>query len=104
MTVRAPYVLAAALCGGLAGATVVRAAAAPAVVLLGLAVLGGARAPLGAAVCVLALAGWWWGSERLRTPDRSALAPRIGTAERAIVELEEPPRPGRFEPLTASRW
>jgi competence protein ComEC len=96
VTVRASYLLASALCGGLAGATVVRAAAAPAAVLLGLAALGGARAPLGAAACALALAGWWWGSERLRTLDRSVLAPRIGTAERAIVELEEPPRPGRF--------
>ena len=73
MTVRAPYVLAAALCGGLAGATVVRAAAAPAVVLFGLAALGGARAPLGAAVCALALAGWWWGSARLDALDRSPL-------------------------------
>jgi predicted membrane metal-binding protein len=97
VTLRAPYVLATALCGGLAGATVLRATAAPAVVLLGLAALGGARAPLGAAACALALAGWWWGSERLRMLDRSALAPRIGTAERATVELEEPPRPGRFE-------
>ncbi|HVA32135.1 MAG TPA: DUF4131 domain-containing protein, partial [Gaiellaceae bacterium] len=97
MTVRAPYLLAAALCGGLAGATVVRASVAPAAVLLGLAALGGVRAPLGAAACALVLAGWWWGSERLRVLDRSTLAPRIGTAERAIVELEEPPHPGRFE-------
>ena len=97
MTARVPYVLASALCCGLAGATVVRATVVPAAVLLALVALGGARAPLGAAACALVLAGWWWGSERLRTLDRSALAPRIGTAERAIVELEEPPRPGRFE-------
>ncbi len=97
MTVRVPYLLASALCGGLAGATVLRASVVPAALLLGIAALGGARAPLGAAVCVLAVAGWWWGSERLRTLDRSVLASRIDTAARAVVELEEPLRPGRFE-------
>jgi competence protein ComEC len=96
VTVRAPYLLAAALCAGLAGATVVRVSVLPAAVLLGLAALGGARVPLGAAALVLVLAGWWWGSERLRTLDRSVLVPRIGTSERAVVELQEPPRPGRF--------
>ena len=97
MTVRAPYLLASALCCGLAGATIARATAVTAAVLLGLAALGCTRAPLGAAACALALVGWWWGSERIRMLDRSALAARVGTAERAVVELEEPPHPGRFE-------
>ena len=95
MTVRAPYVLAGALCGGLVAATVIRVAVIPAVLLLVLvAVL---RAPLVAAACVLAIAGWWWGSERLRSLDRSALQSHIGTAARAVVELQEPPRAGRFD-------
>ena len=33
----------------------------------------------------------------MQSLDRSALRSSIGTAERAIVELEEPPRIGRFE-------
>jgi competence protein ComEC len=103
MSVRAPHVLAAGVCCGLAASTVVRAAVVPAAVLLALAALLGAVAlvrtgatPV-ALACALAVAGWWWGSERLRTLDRSALLPRVGTAARAVVELEEPPRPGRFE-------
>ena len=97
MTVRPPYVLAGALCAGLAGATLVRAAALPALLLLALAVLGGARAPLPAVACALAVVGWWWGSARLVSLDASVLRPRVGTAARAVVELAEPPHPGRFE-------
>jgi len=44
----------------------------------------------------LALAGWWWGSARLTALDDSALAERIGTAGRAIVQVTAPPRPTRF--------
>jgi competence protein ComEC len=55
------------------------------------AALACARAP-----CALAVAGWWWGSRRLHALDRSILLPRVGTAERALVETEEPPRVGRF--------
>jgi competence protein ComEC len=87
-----PYLLAGALAGGLAAATAVRFAVAPAVVLGGLSVL---RPRLGLA-CVLAVAGWWWGGERLQALDRSVLAPRIDTAGRALVEVEEPPRRGRY--------
>jgi competence protein ComEC len=56
------------------------------------AVLACARAP-----CALAAAGWWWGSRRLHALDRSVLRPRVGTAERALVEVEETPRVGRFD-------
>ena len=94
---RPPHVLVGALCAGLAGATLVRAAALPAVLLLGLAALAAGRAPLAAAGCALAVLGWWWGSERLAMLDASALRPRIGTAARALVELAEPPHAGRFE-------
>ena len=95
MTVRTPYLLAAALCCGLAAANVARLAVLPAALLLALALV--VRSPLVVAACALALLGWWWGSERLRTLDHSALLPRVGTAARAVVELEEPPRAGRFE-------
>jgi competence protein ComEC len=55
-------------------------------------VLACARAP-----CALAAAGWWWGSRRLDALGRSVLLARVGTAERALVETEEPPRVGRFD-------
>ncbi|MGZ8716292.1 MAG: DUF4131 domain-containing protein, partial [Gaiellaceae bacterium] len=97
MTLRVPYVLAAALCTGLAAATVARAAVLPAALLLALALALVLRAPLAAAACALAVVGWWWGSERLRSLDHSALLPRVGTAARAVVELQEPPRAGRFD-------
>ncbi|HEY8704801.1 MAG TPA: ComEC/Rec2 family competence protein [Gaiellaceae bacterium] len=95
MTLRVPYVLTAALCTGLAAATVARAAVVPAALLLALALV--LRAPLAAVACALAVVGWWWGSERLRSLDHSVLLPRVGTAARAVVELQEPPRAGRFE-------
>jgi competence protein ComEC len=41
--------------------------------------------------------GWWWGSRRLDVLGHSALLPRVGTAERALVEVEETPRVGRFD-------
>ena len=94
MNVRAAYLFAGALCFGLAAANAVRAAVVPVVVLLALAAL--LRAPHVAAACVLAVAGWWWGSARLHALDRSVLLPRVGTAARAVVEVQEPPRAGRF--------
>jgi ComEC/Rec2-related protein len=97
VTVRAPYLLAGALCAGLAGATVLRASALLAATLLASAAFGAGRVPLVAAACALAVAGWWWGSERLRSLDRSALSSQVGTAARAVVELQEPPRLGRFQ-------
>ena len=100
MTIRAPHALVAALCVGIAAANAARLAspalAAVAVVLvLGAALLdGGPRVALLAAA--LASAGWWWGSVRLGALDRSFLEPRIGTAERALVEVTAPPRRSRF--------
>jgi competence protein ComEC len=52
---------------------------------------------------VLAAAGWWWGSRRLDALDRTVLLPRVGTAERALVVTEEPPRVGRFDVRILSR-
>lgn len=90
------------VCAGLAAATAARVAVQPA--LLGAAVLATSafaasepRLRLAGTALALALAGWAWGSVRLDSIDRSVLAPRIGTAERALVEIEEPPRRGTFD-------
>jgi competence protein ComEC len=45
----------------------------------------------------VAVVGWGLGSARLATIDHSTLAPRIGTAERALVDVAEPARHGSFE-------
>ncbi|HUJ92067.1 MAG TPA: ComEC/Rec2 family competence protein [Gaiellaceae bacterium] len=102
MTVRAPSLLVAALCLGIAGATLARVAISAAAVVGAAAVAvalaaNDRRARLGAAACVVAVGGFAWGSHRLAALDHSVLAARVGTAERALVEVEEPPRPGRFE-------
>jgi competence protein ComEC len=102
VSLRVPHTLACALCLGLAAATVVRIALVPAMlaaaVLLALATAAShPHAALAAAALALGVAGCAWGSARLAAIDRSILAPRIGTAERAVVELEEPPRHGSFE-------
>jgi ComEC/Rec2-related protein len=90
--IRRPYLLAGSLGAGLAAATAARFAVAPAAVLALLALV---RPRLGLPV-VLLLAGWWWGTERLQALDRSALAPRVDTAGRAVVHVQEPPRRGRY--------
>jgi len=101
--IRTPYVLAGALAAGLASATAWRFSLVPAALALGLAALR----PRASLAVALALAGWWWGSERLQALDRSVLAPRIGTAGGAIVDVTEPPRRGRYEVrvrAVAVRW
>jgi competence protein ComEC len=45
----------------------------------------------------VAVAGWGFGSFRVDAVDHSVLAPRIGTAEHAVVEVAEPVRHGSFE-------
>jgi competence protein ComEC len=101
--IRPPYLCAGALATGLASATVTRFSLVPAVLVLGLAALW----PRAALAVALALVGWWWGSERLQALDRSVLAPRIGTAGDALVDVSEPPRRGRYEVrvrAVAVRW
>lgn len=102
MTVRAPHTLGCALCLGLAAATAARVALGPAalVAVACLALAVAAPSPQVALALVglsLAVAGWGFGSARLAAIDQSTLAPRIGAAERAVVEVEEPPRRGSFE-------
>ena len=97
-----PTLLVTALCVGLAAANALRlgvvAVAIPGAVAAATALAAGdRRVRFAAAACAVGLAGWWWASHRLAALDASVLAPRIGTAERAVVETEEPARPGRFE-------
>ncbi|HEY3544017.1 MAG TPA: ComEC/Rec2 family competence protein [Gaiellaceae bacterium] len=87
------YLALAAISGGLAVSLLVHASPAAAGVAAASALL--LRPPLAAAL-VLAVAGWLWGTHRLYALDRSVLVPRIGTAERAVVETQEPARSSRF--------
>src|SRR6266542_4770630 len=94
LVVRGPHALVGALCVGVASANAARLASpllafvSVAALLAAVFVRPGLRLPLAAAA--LALAGWWWGSVRLDRLDRSVLAARIGTAERALVEVDAP--------------
>ena len=95
------HCLVAALCVGLAAANLQRLAS----LLVVLAAVAAAAAELGvgprgrgAGVLLgLALLGWWWGSVRLDSIDRSPLLSRVGTAERALLEVTAPPRPGPYD-------
>ena len=90
---RTAYLLPVALCVGCALSLVLRPALVPAVVVVCVGTL--ARPHLMLALLLVA-GGWWWGSERIRALDRSVLAAQIGTAERTIVETQEPAHVTRF--------
>src|SRR5439155_8420167 len=45
----------------------------------------------------LALGGWWWGSVRLETIDRSPLTGLLGRAAQARVSVTGPARLGRYD-------
>jgi competence protein ComEC len=102
VTARLPHAFVGALCLGFALANVARPAVVP--TLAGAAALASVAlaapdsrfraAALASAVVAVA---WGWGSLRLAQLDRSVLASRIGTAEWAVLEVEEPPRPGAFD-------
>ena len=102
MTVRLPHAAVGALCFGFVLANLARPGVLP---VLGAAfVLGSVGAAVAdsrlraalLASAVVAIA-WGWGGLRLAQLDHSVLEARIGTAEWAVVEVEEPPRPGTFE-------
>ena len=106
-----PYLFALAACCGLAAANVARVG--PLTGLLVVAAVCGAsvvgrRLPRAALVAfALAAGGWIWGSARLEVLDRSFLAARIGTAQRAHAVVTGPARVGRFDvrvPATVSAW
>jgi hypothetical protein len=101
VTVRIPHALVGALCLGFALANLVRPAVVPALGLavvfaFGLAASDSRFRALALASAVVAVA-WGWGSARLAQLDRSVLSARIGTAEWAVIEVEEPPRAGAFD-------
>ena len=91
--IRTPYLFAGSLVLGLAASTAVRFSLVIALVLV-LPALVRLRIVL---VCVLLLAGWWWGSMRLDALDQSVLATSAGTAGRAVAVVAEPPKRGRWD-------
>lgn len=98
---RPQHSVAFALCVGLALANAARAGFVLVAAAVGLAtaafvLVAGAKRQV---CCGLALvcAGWWLGSARLETLDRSQLAPRIGTAARVRAVVTSIPRIGRFD-------
>ena len=96
-----PHLLVACLCVGLAAANVARVASFS-IVLLALGMVASSialpsRTRLPVLGVALALIGWWWASARLEALDRSALLPRVGTAERALVAVTGPARRSQFD-------
>ena len=93
-----PHSLLASLCVGIGLANLVRL---PALIALVSALAIGLAATswraIGTIACILALAGWLWGSARLDRLDRSTLRPEVGRAERALVVVTAAPRRGRFD-------
>ena len=96
-----PHWLVGALCLGVAGANLLRAAPLPVTVLAALLLLvaavgeGGSRFP--ALALALVLAGWAWGSARLDRLDESLLIRYAGRAEPCAVTVTGPARRARFE-------
>src|SRR5579871_638695 len=92
----------AAACAGCALANAARVPAVPAVLLACAAaavafVAAGERARVPAVAVAVAVGAWAWGSARLVELDHSVLVSRIGTVERAIVEVDEPAKAGSFD-------
>jgi competence protein ComEC len=98
----APHVVAGALCLALAAATVVRVSSD---VVLAVALAGGVvsvavlerRIRLVVLALAVGAAGLWWGSVRLDALDHSVLAPRVGEAGRAVLEVTGPARRTPFQ-------
>ena len=93
-----PHSLLASLCLGIALANLVRLPMLVALVCaatIGLAASSWRTA--GTIACLLAVAGWLWGSARLDRLDQSTLRPQIGRAETAFVVVTAAPRRGRFD-------
>jgi competence protein ComEC len=93
-----PHSLLAALCLGIGLANLIRLSTL--VALASAAAIGLAASSwraVGTIACVLALAGWWWGSARLDRLDHSTLRREAGRAETALVVVTAAPRRGRFD-------
>jgi competence protein ComEC len=94
------HVAVGSLCLGLAAANLGRERALSIVAALGLVGAFALASPesriVGIAVLAVA-AGWWWGSARLDTLDRSPLSSLVGRAGRATIVVTAQPRAGRFD-------
>jgi competence protein ComEC len=86
-----------AVCVGCALAVGGRVPALLAVLAAGVALVFFGRRRTWVVVAAVALLAWAWGSARLGELDRSVLVSRIGTVERALVEVDEAPKPGSFD-------
>ena len=99
---RGPQLLALALASGLALANVGRVTTLLPLFAAGCAGALAWSAPAGilrlaALAAALALVGWWWGSIRLDTLDRSPLSSRLNTAERSRLVVTGPARVARYD-------
>ncbi len=96
-----PHAVVGAVCVGCALANAVRIPPLPAVLVASLAAVGAfivsGRCHVPVVIAAVALAAWAWGSVRLVQLDRSVLVSRIGTVERAVVEVDEEPKEGSFD-------
>ena len=102
MSVRLPHAAVGSLCVGFALANLGRLTPVHALVgsvLLGALGLAAATTRVRWALPASALVtlAWGWGSLRISHLDQSVLASRFGTAERAVVEVQESPRAGSFD-------
>jgi competence protein ComEC len=102
VTLRFPHAFVGALCLGFALANLGRLTPLHAMLVAFVLVsVGFSAASLRGRLVLLAAAlvalAWAWGSFRLSQLDRSVLAARIGTAEPAVVEVQEPPRSGAYD-------
>ncbi len=108
MTVRLPHVFVGALCLGFALANLARPAVVPALGVGAVLACAGvvaseSRFRTAALGCAVVAVAWGWGTARLGQLDHSVLASRIGTAEEAVVEVDEPPRSGEFNQRMKAR-
>jgi competence protein ComEC len=99
---RLPHALVGALCAGFALANLARLSVVAGLgasgVLVGLALAAAdPRLRMALMAAAILVGAWGWGSIRLAALDRSVLASRIGTAEHAVVEVEEPPKADSFD-------
>ena len=99
------HVLAAAAVLGLvlSDLTRVRAGAWPLALAGGVALLAPRPTALVVAALAVALGGWWWGSARLDSLDRSALRREVDRAGRAAAVVTAEPRVGQFEQRVFAR-